>query len=95
MSIVCFSDLLPYQKMFEIIPLFNSFLFSKKGRGLKPSLCMFSIIKPKLLDEADSHTVLLRSLERIDSVTEVLSDDSVLVDAGGNDGLRYNLGPLF
>ena len=52
------------------------------------------VLSAKLFYEADSNTVLLRSLERIDGVTEVLSDDPVLVDAGGNDGRSDNLSPL-
>ena len=47
-----------------------------------------------LLDKADSHTVELRSLERIDSVTEVFSDDPILVDTGINDSLGNDLRPL-
>ena len=52
------------------------------------------VLSAKLFYEADSNTVLLRSLERIDGVTEILSDDPVLVDAGVNDGLSDNLSSL-
>lgn len=61
---------------------------------MKPSLFVYSITAPQLFNEADGNTVLLRSLERIDSVTEVLSDDPVLVDAGVYDSLGDNLRPL-
>ena len=47
-----------------------------------------------LLDKADSHTVELRSLERIDGVTEVFSDNPVLIDTGINDSLGNDLRPL-
>ena len=49
---------------------------------------------PALLNEADSNTVELRSLERIDGVAEVLGDDPILVDSGVNDCLGDDLRPL-
>ena len=61
---------------------------------MKPSLFVFSITAPQLFNEADGNTVLLRSLERIDGVTEVLCDDPILVDTSIDDGLRDNLGSL-
>ena len=50
--------------------------------------------KTCLFDEADGNTVLFRSCERIVGVTEVFSDDPVLVDAGVHDSLGNDLGPL-
>ena len=61
---------------------------------MKPSLFVYSITAPQLFNEADSNTILLWSLERIDSVTEVLSDDPVLVDTGIHDSRGDNLGSL-
>ena len=77
-------------------------LFDTKGRdqslntqkGRETTQPFLSDNLSRLFHEADSHTVLLRSLERIDGVTEVLSDNPVLVDAGGNDGRSDNLSPL-
>ena len=47
-----------------------------------------------LLNQADSNTVLLRSVEWVDSVTEVFSDDPILSDAGSLDSSSNNLRPL-
>lgn len=58
-----------------------------------PNLLSFVIVF-ELLHEADRNTVLLWSLEWVDSVTEVLSDDSVLIDTSVNNCLSNNLRPL-
>ena len=58
-----------------------------------PNLLSFVIVF-ELLHEADRNTVLLWSLEWVDSVTEVLSDDSVLIDTGSHDGSSYDLRTL-
>lgn len=52
------------------------------------------VLSAKLFYEADSNTVLLRSLERIDGVTEIFSDDPVLIDTCSNDGSSNDLRSL-
>lgn len=72
-----------------------TYCFSLKKRPGVETQPLYSFnYHARLFNEADSDTVLLRSLEWIDGVTEILSDDPVLVDAGGNDGLSDNLSSL-
>ena len=65
-----------------------TYCFSLKKRPGVETQPLYSFnYHARLFNEADSDTVLLRSLE-------ILSDDPVLVDAGVNDGLSDNLSSL-